>query len=182
MCNLQYNDKKSIFFFSHRVCYKTSVDQCGNEYRIFLNRRNLKRSCPLETEDLRSITETEKLLQSPRYGCRKGHGSGNHYGYRPSDFCLYNVSIPSCESGSLLIESATDNDQELETRLRDENNDFVCSDYLQFYYGNSSTQRYCGTELSLMLPLQIPDTQFLAVFWTDPSVNGLGFKLAVRCL
>ena len=95
-----------------------------------------------------SITETEKLLQSPRYGCRKGHVSGNHYGYRPSDFCLYNVSILSCESGSLLIESATDNDQELEARLRDENGDVVCSDYLQFYYGNSSTQRYCGTELS----------------------------------
>ena len=32
-----------------------------------------------------------------------------------------------------------------------------------------------------MLPLEIPATQFLAVFWTDPSVNGLGFKLRARC-
>ena len=171
--------------FSQRLCYKTTVDKCGNGYRIFLNKRNfngLQRSCPLETQDLRSLTETERLLQSPRYGCRKGRGSGNHYGYRRSDLCLYNVSIPSCESGRLLIESATDNDQELEARLRDENGDVVCSDYLQFYYGNSSTQRYCGTELSLMFPLEIPATQFLAVFWTDPAVNKLGFKLRARCL
>ena len=145
---------------------------------------SLQRKCPDETEMIRTTESngTDRILQSPRYGCRKGRGSGNHYAYRRSDLCLYNVSIPNCESGSLIIESASDNDQELEGRLRNENGQIICSDYLQFFYGSSRTKRYCGTELSLLLPLEIPATQFMAVFWTDPAINKLGFKLRARCL
>ena len=170
--------------FSHRVCHRTTVDKCGSDYRIFLNRRNVQgllRKCPEESETLRTTDNSDRILQSPRYGCRKGRGSGNHYAYRRSDLCLYNVSIPECESGSLIIESATENDHELEGRLRDENGHVICSDYLQFYYNGLRTQRYCGTELSLLLPLHIHATQFLALFWTDPAINKLGFKLRARC-
>ena len=89
-----------FLLFSHRLCYRTTVDKCENGYiesslTDVSSMHGLLESCPLETQDLRSIAETEKLLQSPRYGCRKGRGSGNHYGYRRSDFCLYNVSIPT---------------------------------------------------------------------------------------
>ena len=173
---------------SQRICYKTTVDKCGTDYRIYLNRRNLKklqRSCPTESEEILSSNsnESERIFQSPRYGCRKGRGTGNLYRYRRSDLCLYNVSIPFCESGSLLIESASENDHELEDRIRSENDHFICSDYLQIFYGNSSkTSRYCGNDLSLHLPLEIPTTQFMAVFWTDPDINKLGFSLRASCI
>ena len=174
------------FFSSQRICYRTTVDKCGTDYRVYLNQRNLKglqKKCPAESEEIPTTNSngTERILQSPRYGCRKGRGTGNLYAYRRSDLCLYNVSIPFCENGSLLIESASESDHELEDRLRDENGEVICSDYLQFFYGNSRTSRYCGTDLSLLLPLRIPATQFMAVFWTDPEVNKLGFKLRVSC-
>ena len=163
------------------------MDKCGTDYRVYLNQRNLereKRNCPQESEDILTAdsNDTERIFQSPRYGCRKGRGTGNLYAYRKNDLCLYNVSIPVCENGSLLIESASESDHEIEDRMRDESGRTVCSDYLQFFYGNSRTIRYCGTDLSLLLPLEIPATQFMAVFWTDSEVNKLGFKLRASCL
>ena len=182
-----WDENFCLFFSSQRICYRTTVDSCGTDYRVYLNRRNLKglqKKCPEESEDILTTDSngTERILQSPRYGCRKGRGTGNLYSYRKSDLCLYNVSIPVCENGSLLIESASESDHEIEDRMRDENGHTICSDYLQFFYGNSKTIRYCGTDLSLLLPLQIPATQFMAVFWTDYEVNKLGFKLKASCL
>ena len=174
-------------FSSERICYRTTVDKCETDYRVYLNQRNLereRRNCPEESEEILTTNSngTKRILQSPRYGCRKGRGTGNLYSYRRSDLCLYNVSIPFCESGSLLIESASESDHELEDRMRDENGHVICSDYLQFFYGNSRTSRFCGTDLSLHLPLEIPATQFMAVFWTDPEVNKLGFNLRASCV
>ena len=175
-----------LFIFSEKICYRTTVDKCDNDYRIHLNHRNLKgllKNCPDESDNLQTTNEngTDRILLSPRYGCRKGKGSGNLYNYRRSDLCLYNISIHNCESGILIIESVSESEQELEGRLRDDNGQIVCTDYLQFYYNNSRTGRFCGEELSLLLPIEIPATQFMAVFWTDPAINKLGFKLRARC-
>ena len=152
---------------------------------MFLNRRNIKglqRICPHETEALRSLSESDVLLQSPRYGCRKGRGSGKLYGYRNSDLCLYNISIPSCVNGTILVESISDSDHEIEPAIRNKDGNIVCTDYLQIYHNSSTSQlRYCANDLSLM-QLQIPATQFLAIFWTDTSVNEPGFKLRASCL
>ena len=71
---------------NQRICYKTTLDQCGTDYRIFLNLRNeagLQRNCPLESEELPTFTPNrlDRYFQSPRYGCRKGRGSGRLYDY-----------------------------------------------------------------------------------------------------
>ena len=174
------------------------MDKCGSEYRIFLKRRNIQkliRMCPNESESeaLRvhgSENGTIVELQSPRYGCRKR--SGNLYAYRISELCLYNVSIPRCESKTLIVERVrTEHAQELEDcesktlivereGTAQELEGCECRDYLQFYYGSMKTKTYCGNEL-MSLQLEIPATEFMAVFWTDPAENKLGFKLAVRC-
>lgn len=157
------------------------MDKCGSEYRIFLRRRNFQnliRTCPGESEALRVYgSDYETLeLQSPRYGCKKKR-SNNPYAYRKSELCLYNVSISKCESNILNLKKHSRAIQELETR--DDNG--VCKDYLQFYYGSTKTEAYCGNELMMSQGLEIPATDFMAVFWTDPGDNRLGFKLDVTC-
>ena len=177
------------FPYSQRICYRTTVDQCGisgTEYRIYLNQRNeagLQRQCPSESEDLRSAKAdgSERYLQSPRYGCRKGRGTGSLHNYRPNEFCLYNVSISNCESGFTVLESFSGSNHQMEEQMRDESGNLICTDYLQLFYGNSKTERFCDNDLTLNLPLTLPTTQFLAVFWTDPSTNDLGFKLRAKC-
>ena len=131
-------------------------------------------SCPGRTTELPLVnrSSTDRFIQSPRYGCEK---DDHLHTYRKSDLCLYNVSIPDCASGKLVIDNKLHESQELERRIRN-----VCSDYVQFYHGKSCSVRYCGTELS-RINLEIPATNFLAVFWTDTSYNKLGFKLRVRC-
>ena len=161
------------------------MDKCGNDYRVYLNLRNLtrvQRTCPNEREILPTTQSdgSDRLLQSPRYGCRKGKGTGSLYEYRRSDLCLYNISIPNCESGFVRIQSFSGGDHEIERRRRDTGG-LVCNDYLQFFYGGLRTERFCGTDLTLKLPLLIPATQIMAVFWTDPVVNEPGFNLRVSC-
>ena len=119
---------------------------------------------------------SDRYFQSPRYGCIRKNNKV--YAYRPKELCLYHVSIPNCESGFLVIESSSNNTQAIETR--DEKG--ICKDYLQIFYGESATEPFCGNDLTLKLPLTIPTTQFLALFWTDPSNNDdLGFKLRAKC-
>ena len=156
---------------------------CTNDlrYYIYAKRRNLQglqNSCPEESVLLRTTDNSNRILQSPRYGCTRGRKSRKYF-YRRNEFCLYNVSIPECESEIIIIEREESNVwQELQGRSAENR----CSDYLQFYYGNVSTHRYCGTELSPLQLRTIPATQFLAVFWTDPAINKIGFKLRARCL
>ena len=171
-------------FYSERVCYRTTVDQCGSNYRVFLNHRDesrLQRQCPSESENLATSDSSQRYLQSPRYGCRKGRGSGSLHRYRRSDLCLYNISIPDCESGWVIIESSSGNDHQIEEQMRDDAGNLICTDYLQIFYGESKTERFCDNHLTLNLPLNIRATQFLVVFWTDPSTNDLGFKLRASC-
>ena len=186
LCSFMNLISSIISFYSQRICYKTTVDKCGLDYRIYLNKRNienLQQTCPSESIDIITLTEnaTDRLFQSPRYRCRKGRGSGALYQYRRSDFCLYNVSIPNCESGWLTIESAMANDREIEQRMKAENGEYTCTDYLQLFYGNSKTENFCDNDLTLKLPLHIPATQFLAIFWTDPSTNEDGFEIRAKC-
>ena len=151
---------------------------------MYLNLRDelsLQQRCPSESENLATIDGSQRFLQSPRYGCRKGRGSGSLYHYRRSDLCLYNISFPDCESGRLVVESASQNSHQIEEQMRDENGNYICTDYLQIFYGDSKTERFCDDDLTLKLPLKIRARQLLAVFWTDPSTNDLGFKLRVRC-
>jgi hypothetical protein len=175
---------------NHRVCYRTTIDKCGNQYRVYLNRRNfasLNRKCNNESESLPKTEDSTIVFASPRYNCIKKRG--NSYPYRHNEFCLYNVSISDCESGSVVIESPSDNQfrQQLQERTQsDDGLNGTCADYLQFYYdiGDSTvkTSHYCGTELSHPLEIEIPATQFMAVFWTDPGDNYLGFNLRARCV
>lgn len=177
----------STIISSARVCYRTVVDECSDGYRIHLNRRNGKQrdiSCLSETEQRQTVLiqngDSSHIFQSPRFGCQNERNKT--YMYRKSELCLYNISIPDCLSGAITLDVSSDA-QGLQARTATDSgeDDAVCTDYLQLYYGSTSTQRFCGDDLSLMLPLQIPTTEFLAVFWTDPSVNALGFKLRARC-
>ena len=162
--------------------------KCTNDlrYYIYVKRRNLqslKNSCPEESEPLRTTDNSNRILQSPRYGCTKSRKSRRYF-YRRNEFCLYNVSIPECESERIIIEREVRNESSVWQELQGRSAENRCTDYLQFYYGNVSTHRYCGTEVSPLHGqlLTIPATQFMAVFWTDPAINKLGFKLKARCL
>lgn len=170
-----------ILLYSQRVCYKTVIDRCAGQYRVYINRRNfsgLKHKCRNETEQLAEVDEGEIIFSSPRYKCEKK--SGKFYDYRQSELCLYNISIANCESGRAVIEVAERDDVELEHRSNG-----TCNDYLQFYYYNHHstllrTNRTCGREL-YNLPI-LPATQFLAVFWTDRNyISNVGFSFKVKC-
>ena len=153
--------------------------QCADGYRVYLNRRNLETlqlSCPNETNVAPISPSGGRFLQSPRYDCRKGAGN-KFFMYRRSDFCLYDISISDCPSGRVLIDNGLHYTQEIERRQRYH----MCSDYLQFFTNSTTSDRFCDSELS-RIKLELPVTQFTALFWTDTSVNRLGFKLRVSCL
>jgi hypothetical protein len=164
------------------VCYKTTVLRCEDGYRIYLNRRNpltLQSACPHESDALPLAPSNGVFLQSPRYGCRNSilERENNFFKYRKSEFCLYDVSLPNCTSGRVVIDNELHNTQELERRQRYR----ICSDYVQFSTSSTSSEKYCDSELS-RLKLEIPSTHFTALFWTDTSYNKLGFKLRVSCV
>ena len=172
------------FSFSHRVCYRTTVDLCDTQYRLYLNRRNfngLLKNCPNETEHLHA-SQSEVIFPSPRYQCQKKNG--RIYRYRNKELCLYNISVPNCGSGRVFIQQVENKPQELEDRL--EIND-ECVDYLQFFYDSSEgnsvkrTNRFCGTELNEQSHIPLPTTNFLALFWTDTLHNSVGFDLRAIC-
>ena len=98
--------------------------------------------------------------------------------YRKSEFCLYNISIPDCWAGVVTVESSVDVQS-----LQERDDDGKCRDYLQFFSGSFTSQRYCGSELSTSegFELTVPSLQFLAVFWTDSGVNAPGFQLTASC-
>ena len=156
------------------VCYKTAVDRCNDEYRVYLNKRGLSRTCN-DSHVLAENGDSEIFFESPRYMCERK--KGRYFTYRRSDLCLYNISITDCESGRVIVEHP----ERDEPNLEEKNNDGICVDYLQFYYDsyNSRTGRFCGTELRNLTV--IPATQFLAVFWTDTKRNTAGFNLRARC-
>ena len=121
------------------------------------------------------------IFPSPRYQCQKRNG--RIYRYRNKELCLYNISVPNCDSGRVFIQPVENKPQELEERL--ENGE--CVDYLQFFYdgseGNSvkRTNRFCGTELNEESHIPLPTTNFLALFWTDTLHNSVGFDLRAIC-
>lgn len=168
--------------YSERVCYKTTVLQCGDGYRIYLNKRNfqkLQSKCPNETDSVLTSPSGDKVLQSPRYGCRKPPFNRRNifFPYRRKEFCLYDVSVPDCPSGRVRIHNDEHYTQELEQRQRYH----ICSDYLQMFTDTAASKRYCDSELS-RINLEIPATRFTALFWTDTTVNQLGFRLSVSCI
>ena len=169
---------------SRRVCYRTTVDLCDSQYRLYLNRRNfngLLKNCPNETEHLHA-SQSEVIFPSPRYQCQKRNG--RIYRYRNKELCLYNISVPNCDSGRVFIQQVENKPQELEERL--ENGE--CVDYLQFFYDSSEsnsvkrTNRFCGTEFNQQSHFILPTTNFLALFWTDTLNNSVGFALRATCL
>lgn len=165
--------------YSERVCYKTTLEQCEDGYHIYLNKRNLltlQSSCPNETDTIPFTPTGELYLQSPRYGC-KNQNNNRPLRYRKSEFCLYNISLPNCTSGQVVIDNDLHYTQEIERQQRYR----ICTDYLQFFSDSFVSKRYCDTELS-RTKLEIQSTQFTALFWTDTSINKLGFKLRVSCL
>jgi hypothetical protein len=164
---------------SERVCYKTTVYQCQDGYRIYLNRRNphnLLSPCANETDEIPPSPLGGRFLQSPRYGCFNSPDNNNFMNYRNSEFCLYDLSLPECTSGRLVIDNALHYTQEMERRQRYH----ICTDYLQFFTDGTPYQRFCDSELS-RLKLEIPNTRVTVLFWTDTSYNKLGFKLRVTC-
>ena len=157
---------------------------CGTEYRLYLNRRNfqgLRDICPSETEAL-LLSETEVIFQSPRYQCIKKNGK--FHKYRNRELCLYNISVPDCKSGRVIIQQAEEDPLQLEER----GDNGKCMDYLQFYYDSrernsiEQTNRFCGMELkSRPDNIVLPTTNFLAVFWTDTQNNYVGFGMRAIC-
>jgi hypothetical protein len=168
---------------NQHVCYKTTVYECNDsDYRVYLKPRNmtvLQNQCPGEspTGDLRQISHSNTVVfNSPRYGCI--NPNKKRLRYRKSEFCLYNISIPDCWAGVVTIESSVDMQS-----LQERDDDGKCRDYLQFFSGSFTSQRYCGSELSTSegFELTVPSLQFLAVFWTDSGVNAPGFQLTASC-
>lgn len=160
---------------SERVCYKTTVVHCSDGYHIYLNRRNpqvILSSCLDETNYIPLASPDVRFLQSPRYDCTNPQLNR----YRKDEFCLYDISLPNCSSGKVVIDNMLFNTQQLEQHHRY----YICSDYLQFFTNSSASKKYCGSDLS-RLKLEIPQTRFQAIFWTDSSINRQGFKLRVSC-
>ena len=154
------------------------MGQCEDGYHIYLNRRNLltlQASCPNETDELPELPTGERFLQSPRYGCVNPEND-RQLRYRKSELCLYRISMPECTSGKIVIDNELHYTQEIERWQRYN----ICTDYLQIFADSFVSERYCDTELSRSR-LEIPATEFTALFWTDTSVNRLGFKLRVSC-
>ena len=121
---------------------------------------------------------TNVLFHSPRYECRKKNG--RMYAYRNKELCLYNISVPDCESGSVVIGGYQYARQQLQERSHNDQ----CLDYLQFYYHSVSgslqhTNRTCGEEF--VTYYLYPATNFMAVFWLDGSQSYAGFKLRATC-
>lgn len=161
------------------MCYKTTVLQCEDGYRVYLNKRNLEKlqsNCANETDAVPTSPSGDRILQSPRYGCRKPHYD-KFFPYRRNEFCLYDISVPNCPSGRVIVHNNEHYTQELEQRQRYR----ICSDYLQLFTESTAYSRYCESELS-RINLEIPATHFTALFWTDTSVNELGFRLSVSCV
>lgn len=158
-------------FCSERVCYKTTIVHCADGYQVYLNLRNsniIQSSRLNETDQIPFIAPGVLFLQSPHYD--------RFYRYRRNEFCIYDISLPDCPSERVVVDNALHYTQLLEQRHRYN----VCSDYLQFFMGSSVSEKYCNSELS-RLKLEIPQTRFQAVFWTDTSINRKGFKLRVSC-
>ena len=117
------------------MCYRTTIDQCENSslnisgYRLYLNRRNLNnllQNCPHESETLTVIDRggVSVSFHSPRYECRKKNG--RMYPYRNKELCLYNISVPNCESGSVVIVGY----QYALQQLQERSHNGQCVDYL----------------------------------------------------
>ena len=141
----------------------------------------LHNQCPSEspTGDLPISHSNRVVFHSPRYGCINPRNK--QLNYRKSEFCLYNISIPECWVNATTIQPSQ-NIQSLQER--DDNG--VCRDYVQFFWGSSFSPRYCGSELSVEenFNLTVPSLQFLAVLWTDSASseeNGPGFDLTASC-
>ena len=156
-----------IICCSRKICYRTTVDMCGTEYReyrLYLNKRNfqgLLRNCPNERQDLLA-QGTEVVFQSPRFQCRKRNR--RFYQYRNRELCLYNISVPNCVSGRVHIQQAESTPPELEERAENGK----CLDYLQFYYGQGNSIKHtnplCGVELRNQTnedTIVLPATNFL---------------------
>lgn len=164
------------------MCYKTWVYQCdtehSKEYRIYLNQRNLstlQKQCPQETDDLITSGDGNTVhFNSPRYGCTKSNNKP--FNYRKREFCLYNISIPECTSGMVVVRSSG----ELQSLQERDEESGRCRDYVQFYSDQFTSQEYCGRELT-DLELLIPSHQFMAVLWTDLVINAPGFQLSTTC-
>ena len=157
------------YSYSERVCYRTTVDWCENKYRIYLKLRN-NDQCSEDQITSGGENDTEKIFTSPLHGS----GSGCRNKYRKSDMCLYSISIPNCASGKVRLESINHEIQQPR--------DGSCRDYIQFFYGNSSSDKFCGNDLvGSQWPLDIPATEFMAVFWTDPVINEGGFQIRAKC-
>lgn len=158
------------------MCYKTTVAQCVDGYRVYLSRRNqqtLQSHCENETDLVPESSSGGRFLQSPHYSCEKPP----YNKYHNSEFCLYDISIPDCPSGRVIVDNELHYTQELEQRQRYH----ICSDYVQLFTDSTASDRYCDTELS-RIKLELPTTQFTALFWADISFNKLGFKLRVSCV
>ena len=171
------------------MCYRTTIDECESrnisEYRLYLNKRdlnNLLRNCPNESESLTVVGGefmSSVSFHSPRYECRKKNG--RMYPYRNKELCLYNISVPNCESGNVTIRS-TSAPQELQER----SGNGQCVDYLQFFYYHGvsgslhRTNQACGVDFLINSHI-IPATNFMAAFWADSSKNYAGFKLRATC-
>ena len=160
------------------MCYKTTVFQCPDGYRIYLHPRNsetLPSSCTNETDEIPTAPFGGRFLQSPHYEC-VNPSENTILNYRKSEFCLYDLSLPECASGRIVIDNDLHYTQEMERRQRYH----ICTDYLQFFTDTTPYKRFCDSELS-RLKLEIPSTRVTAIFWTDTSHNKHGFKLRVTC-
>lgn len=90
---------------------------------------------------------------------------------------MYNISIPDCTSGMVVVRASAE-PQSLQEKDEESGR---CRDYVKFYADQFTSKEYCGGELT-GLQLVIPSSQFMAVLWTDWAINEPGFQLLTTCV
>ena len=106
----------------------------------------------------------------------KSPGKFDEKKYRNNDFCIYNVST-NCSGKYIEVRTADTTD--LNDTFVDSSGRRRCSDYLEFDFAPGHF--LCGDELNNYTSPPLPQSSFLAVFWTSNKGNKGRFEISADC-
>ena len=105
----------------------------------------------------------------------KSPGKFDKKKYLNNDFCVYNIST-NCNGKHIVVQSTA------KTELTDtvvDNGRRRCLDYVEFDYAPGHF--LCGDELNNYTSPPLPQSSFLAVFWTSSKGRKGRFEISVQC-
>ena len=106
----------------------------------------------------------------------KSPGKFDEKKYRNNDFCIYNIST-NCSGKHIVVQTAAKTD--LNDTFVDSSGRRRCLDYLEFDFAPGHF--LCGDELNNYTSPPLPQSSFLAVFWTSNKGNKGRFEISAQC-